>query len=157
MRGVLSAVAAVWVSAAWAQTGALGTRSNLVSTPSSSGGQGGLPILQMVITLIVIAALIKWVLPKFITKLNRRLTPTLGSSIRIEESAQLAGGMLYVVQVRQKTLLLSVTPAGVSCLSDLSEPNSVKADEPPFFDILDAEQSKDVEALVRLEQLAGPI
>jgi len=111
----------------------------------------------MVITLIVIAALIKWVLPKFITKLNRRLTPTLGSSIRIEESAQLAGGMLYVVQVRQKTLLLSVTPAGVSCLSDLSEPSSLKVDEPPFFDILDAEQSKDVEALARLEQLAGPI
>jgi flagellar biogenesis protein FliO len=60
-------------------------------------------------------------MPKLMGKMNKRLVTSAGSDIRIEESASFAGGSLYVVSARGKTLLLSVNAQGVQCLSDLSE------------------------------------
>jgi hypothetical protein len=146
----------------------LGTKSDVVfaSAPSS-----GIPILQMFISLAIVLGLLKFVLPKLATKLNKKLVTPLNSSIKIEESAQFAGGALYVVTARGKSLLLAVSGAGVQCLSDLT-PAVAPKPEPLFMDILkeevdqpaatfalindqDIDRAKAQEALARLERLVG--
>lgn len=100
-----------------------------------------MPFVQMLVALGVVLLLIKFALPKLVGKLNKRLVTGVGSGIRIEESASFAGGNLYVVSARAKTLLLSVSPSGVNCLADLTETQSAPQ-APLFMDILEAEQQK---------------
>lgn len=103
--------------------GYLGTREEKTSAPmTSAGGPIGVgSLVQMAIALAIVLALVKWVLPKFLGKLNQRLVPSLGSTIKVEESAAFAGGNLYIVNARGKTLLLSATNTGVTMLADLTD------------------------------------
>lgn len=89
--------------------------------PVSSSPVGIMPIMQMALALAFVLVLVKYVLPKVVGKLNKRISPALGGAINIEESAAFAGGNLYVVTVRNKTLLLSASSTGVNCLADLTE------------------------------------
>lgn len=114
-----------------------GTKKDALSAVSGSSGSPTLPLLQMLMALAIVFGLLKFALPKIASKLSKKLVTGVDSSIRIEESANFAGGSLYVVSARGKTLLLSVGSSGVSCIADLSSPKSEP--EPPLFsEILDA-------------------
>jgi hypothetical protein len=132
----------------------------------------GVPVLQMFVSLAIVLGLLKFVLPKIATKLNKKLVTPLDSAIKIEESAHFAGGTLYIVSARGKSLMLSVSTAGVQCLADLTEANK-PAPEPLFMEVLKQEVDHPTgpamalvneepinrkaaeEALARLERLVG--
>jgi hypothetical protein len=125
-----------------AHAGLVGTKSDPIGAPGGgSSSIGFMPMLQMIIALAIVVGLLKFVLPRIAGKLNKQLVTGVGSTIKIEESAAFAGGTLYVVQARGKTLLLSVSGTGVACLSDLTDP--APAPEPPTFqEMVEAEQEK---------------
>ncbi len=114
-----------------------GTKKDALSAVSGSSGSPTMPLLQMLLALAIVFALLKFALPKVASKLSKKLVTGVDSSIRIEESANFAGGSLYVVSARGKTLLLSVGSSGVSCIADLT--SSKSEPEPPLFtEILEA-------------------
>jgi len=98
---------------------------------TDTGGVGFSSFLQMMVALGIVLVLLKFVMPKLVTKFNKKIVTKAGSAIQIEETAAFAGGSLYVVTARSKTLLLSVSSQGVSCLSDLTPANP--APELPSF------------------------
>lgn len=118
----------------------LGTKGDLVqpeiTTKSSSPDLGFAQFLPMIVALIIIFVLLKFVAPKMIGKFNKRLTTPLNSPIILEESANFATGNLQVVTVRGKSLLLAITPQGVTCLSEVPS-KSPEDPTPAFFEILD--------------------
>ena len=119
----------------------LGTKKDLSTGNASPAGPIVQPMdmVQMVLALCIVAAIIKWVLPKAIARMGKRITTPLGSTINLEESAAFGGGQLQIVTVRGKTLLLCVATSGVTCLADLTEPTAAPNVEPPaFFDVLDS-------------------
>ncbi len=139
---------------AFAQT-EFGTKKDLVlpETKSFSTGPGMMPILQMLLAVGVVIGLLKFALPRLMPLMNKRMNARLGSSIRIEETASFAAGTLYIVQAKSRTLLLSCTQQGVSCLADLTESPAPVAQptvasapapspEPAFFELVDAAQEK---------------
>jgi flagellar biogenesis protein FliO len=97
-----------------------------------------LDLLQMLVALGVVFALVKWGLPKVVAKMGARLSTPVGSAISVEESAAFGGGQLSVVSVRGRTLLLAVSPQGVTCLADLTEQPSPAPEQPAFFEVLDS-------------------
>lgn len=141
-----------------------GTKSDAVrTTVESPSGMGLMPFFQMLIALGIVFALVKLLLPRILAKMNKRLMPSSGSGIVVEESASFAGGSLYVVNARGKALLLSVSASGVSCLADLSQAQQPEA--PTFLEALEqAEQDTTVplnEPILEdvhriLENSAGP-
>ncbi len=118
----------------------LGTKADPLGGPvTSTGNPGGLPILQLTIAIFVVMAIIKWVLPKILGKVNKRIVTGIGSQIRVEESAAFAGGNLYIVQAKGKSLLLSVNQSGVQCLADITEapaPELLQKEVPQAFQAL---------------------
>jgi len=112
------------------QTSFPGTKKDVLSAPVTGGtsGLGVLQLAQMLIAIGIVFAVIKYILPRIATRMGKRLNTKLGSDIKIEESASFAGGMLYVVQARGKSLLISVGTQGVTCLADLTE--APKKEEP---------------------------
>ncbi len=126
------------VVAAWSQEGFLGTKSDVVKAApatQAAAGSGLMPLVQMAVVAGIAMLVLKVVIPKLTSKLNRRISPTIGGGIRVEESATFAGGSLYVVSARKKTLLLCASGQGVSCLADLTDP-APTCEEPLFVDIL---------------------
>lgn len=121
-------------------TTTLGTRSDPIgATGATAATPNGMPIVQLVIALAVVLALVKWILPKILTRVSKKIVTGIGSQIRIEESAAFAGGNLYIVQAKGKSLLLSVSQQGVQCLADLTEesiPTTIA--EPEFEQLLAA-------------------
>lgn len=118
-------------------TGFLGTKADAAkkvagdpSTPSI------MPLLQMLLVAGILLYLFKSLAPKLISKFNKRLVTNNSGNIFIEESAQFAGGSLFVVTARQRTLLLSVGSNGVNCLADLTA-TAVQPDPPLFMEMVD--------------------
>lgn len=112
-----------------------GTKRDALAT-APTGGSTAMPLFQMLIALGIVFALLKFALPKLASKLNKRLVTGVNSSIRIEESANFAGGSLYIVGARDRTLLLSVGTNGVSCVADLT-PAQKEPGPALFSEILD--------------------
>lgn len=141
MRQVSIFGALTLVTASVAQT--LGTKADpMVMNPTSSGGGGVMPIVQLGIAIAIIVGALKFGLPKLVPMLSKKLHPSLGSTIRVEESATFAGGTLYVVEAKGKSLLLCASASGVACLADLTEPTGTTREEPPaFFEVLDHAKS----------------
>ncbi|MFQ3586333.1 MAG: flagellar biosynthetic protein FliO [Fimbriimonadaceae bacterium] len=133
------AIASVGLAAAavWAQDADLGTKADPNPGFSSAAqGQpiGFAPLLQLALAVAVVVLLLKLVLPKLVSKLNRGLVAGVGSPIRIEEAAQFAGGTLVVVEARNRTLLLCVGGNGVTMLADLTPaPSATPAEETLTF------------------------
>ncbi len=125
---------------AFAGDGFLGTKASPTVTPmqADTGGVGFMSFLQMMVALGIVFVLLKFIMPKLATKLNKRIVTKVGSQIQIEETAAIAGGSLYIVKARSKTLLLSATAQGVSCLADISDPAPSREPE-SFQDIVDRE------------------
>lgn len=164
---VIVALLGLFCAQSLAQGGALGTKKSVVVGPGASGssGLGGMQLLQMIVAIVIVVALLKWLLPKVLMRMNKRIGTAVGSSIEVEESATFAGGNLVVVRARSKTLLLCVSNQGVSCLADLTE-SAPQSDPPAFFELLDEARDKtpttavvetaDIEAaLGRLARLEG--
>lgn len=160
----LAAMTSMTVSA---QTGSLGTKKDVIvrATGSGSSGLGGMQLLQMIVAMVIVVALLKWLLPKLLMRVNKRISTGIGSSIEVEETATFAGGSLLVVRARGKSLLLCVSNQGVSCLADLTE-SRTEPDPPAFFELVDEAEAKlpgtavveasDIEAaLGRLARLEG--
>jgi flagellar biogenesis protein FliO len=100
----------------------LGTKSDSAALAGGGSPVGVMPLLQMLFALGIVFALLRFGLPKVANRLNKHLATPLNSSIRIEESANFAGGALYLVSVKHRTLLLSVGTHGVNCLADVTDP-----------------------------------
>lgn len=130
---------AVLNAAAWAGGDALlGTKPDLVKNPAKyDSGPGLMPLFQTILVLGVVLFVLKTAAPKVIAKLGKKISTNANGLIKVEESATFAGGSLYVVEARGKTLLLSVGSQGVSCLADLTTEKPV--DPTPLFMDLVAE------------------
>ncbi|MFI5386451.1 MAG: hypothetical protein ACHQ50_10065 [Fimbriimonadales bacterium] len=102
MRSLFTFVAFGVYSVAPAGDGFLGTKPTPIAGPiqTDSGGAGLMSFLQMMIALGIVLVLLKFVMPKLVTKLNKRIVTKAGSEIRIEESAAFAGGSLYIVTAK---------------------------------------------------------
>ena len=141
-------------ASAWADDGLLGTKGDTASAlqgPTSSGGS----LLQMIIAVLVVFGLMKFFLPKMVAKFGGKLSVGIGSSIKIEESASFQGGTLYLVNVKNRSLLLGVAGTSITTLADLGSTN--KSDlGPTFMEILDvADETKAINT-EPIEELATP-
>ena len=122
-------------SLAFSQEQFLGTKTDL---STSSGQSAGLmPLFQMAVVAGVILLFLKVWLPKILHRVNRKISTKPRGGISIEESATFAGGTLYVVTARGKTLLLSASTQGVNCLADLTTSEAKADDRKAFIDVLD--------------------
>ncbi len=139
----------------------MGTKRDLVSgagAATQDGGNGLMLLVQTLFALGIVYLGIRYLLPKFAGRLNRRLSPSLGSEIVIEESAAFAGGALYLVSVRGKNMLLSVNGQSVTCLAEV--PAKEMVEEPTFGELLrevpeSADDTPPSELLQRLARLGG--
>ncbi len=91
----------------------------------------------MLLAVGIVIFLLKAVLPKIASKVNKKLVTNSTSTLKIEESANFAGGSLYVVRARRKTLLLGVNGTAVTCLADLTEAEDAEPLPKTFDEILD--------------------
>jgi hypothetical protein len=127
--------------AAFAQEPFPGAKADLAGTQGgspSATSNGLMPLFQMAVAAAVILVFLKVWMPKIVSRMNKRLSPTTGGGIRIEESATFAAGTLYIANVRGKSLLLCASQQGVTCLADLTE-NAPKPEEAAFADVLQRE------------------
>jgi len=136
--GIVGLVLAIAVPCFAGPPTVFGTKADTAPSPSQTPGLGFMPLLQMMLALGIVLVLIKYVLPKLLGGINKKLVTKSGSGIDIEETASFAGGQLYVVSVRGKTLLLGSSQAGVACLADLG-PKKSKTEQPLFMEMLDKE------------------
>lgn len=130
--------------------GELGTKKDLVEPKASAPNApalGGMQILQMAIAIAIVFAILKFGLPKMMEKFGKKISTSLNSAIDLQEAASFGAGSLQVITVRGKTLLLGVTPTGITCLADLSDTESVAANTPAFFDLVDQAKNLDEETL----------
>ncbi len=162
MRAPASLIGLCLTVGAFAQgSGVLGTKASASPVVSGNAGMGVMPLVQMGIALAVVLGLLKFVVPKMMGKMNKKLVTSATSALHIEESANFAGGTLYIVRAKTKTLLLSVSTQGVTCLTDLTE--SAKEPEKTAFEAIIDEVPGDKlpdhavveQALARLERLAS--
>lgn len=140
MRGFLSSTFLIATASvlAQAQTGALGTKPDVVAHTATSPQPvvGGWEFVQMGLALAIVFGLLKFGLPKLMAKFGRSLSTNLNSEIKLQEAASFGAGTLQVVEVRGKTLLLSVGQQGVNFLADLTD-GTAKNTEHAFFEILE--------------------
>lgn len=162
MRARVSLTLLCLVGLACAQdAGLLGTKASPITTSSAPGGMGVMPLVQMAIALGVVLFLLKFILPRIVGKMNKKLITSATSMLKVEESATFAGGTLYIVRARSKTLLLSVSTQGVNCLADITEEDAKPEEKTAFEEIIDSAPGDRLpdtavieQALNRLERLA---
>jgi flagellar biogenesis protein FliO len=138
MKRIPLAILTVASAFAAAQTTVAGTKPDLIGPrPTGSSGLGIMSLVQLLLALAAVFVLVRYLLPKVASKVGKRLVTKVGSAIKVEGSASFGGGMLYVVEARGKTLLLSVGTQGVSCLADLTQPGKAQEAMPTFDELLD--------------------
>ncbi len=120
---------------------AFGTKADPSPSPAQAPGLGFMPFLQMMFALAIVLVLVKFLMPKLLGGLNKKIVAKSGGGIEIEESATIGGGQLYVVSVRDKSLLLCASQSGVTCLTELG-PKKPKVEQPLFMDILQQETAQ---------------
>jgi flagellar biogenesis protein FliO len=143
----------------------LGTKADLVSSPVERTAQGTSVVPQFLTALVALGiaiVLLKYFAPKLLAKFNRGLATPLNSSVIVEESASFASGSLQVVTVRGKSILLAISPQGVTYLTDV--PSHAPVDPAPaFFELLDEQSSEPktqklvTHAVVETEEPVAPL
>jgi flagellar biogenesis protein FliO len=131
LYGIVLGMLLLW--SGWSQAdelppGALGTRGGtpLRTVAPSSGGYAW---LQMTVALLLIAAGLRYGLPRLIGWASKAgIGSRLDGEIRLLESRAVPGGSLLMVKARDRLLLIGATPQGIQLLADLTEKN---ADESP--------------------------
>lgn len=119
----------------------LGTKSDILQAGPAQPVSSTLnpaQLFPMLVALGLVFFLLKYALPKVVGRFNRGLSTGLNSPIILEESASFATGSLQVVSVRGKSMLLAVTPQGVTFLAEVPA-NSPTDPTPAFFELLDQE------------------
>lgn len=137
MYGYRRLLSVMLATPAFAGAQSLGTKTETAALAGGGSPVGVMPLLQMLIALGIVFGLLKFGLPKIASRLNKHLATPLNSSIRIEESANFAGGALYLVNVKHRTLLLSVGSHGVNCLADVTE-GSTTPEAPTFRELVES-------------------
>ena len=138
MKRICLAGALLLGASASAQTLIPGMKKDVVTPHSASATpMGFMALVQLLLALAVVFVLVKYLLPKVVAKAGKRLTTKVGSGIKVEESASFGGGMLYVVEARGKSLLLSVGTQGVSCLADLTQTGPAQDPTATFREMLE--------------------
>lgn len=134
----LSALAAPVASLCQVGTYAGTKADNVKSVPvAGPSGMGMMPFFQMLLALAIVYLALKLWLPKLISKFKKRIVPSAEGGIRIQESAAFAGGSLYIIEARGKSLLVCAAATGVTCLATLQD----EPKPPPcFLDVLDEVQ-----------------
>lgn len=122
----------------------LGTKANPVSSGVGGSSVGIMPFVNVLLALGIVYGLLRFAMPKMMSRMNKRLVPGIGSGIQIEESAAFAGGSLYIVSARGKTLLLAVGSQGVQNLADLTAPPTEAPAPEIFAEIVDREMNAPV-------------
>ncbi len=113
-------------------------------------------MVQMALALLAVAALLKWVLPKLVGIMGKKISTNIGGTIHIEETANFGAGQLNVVRVRDRVLLLSVTQSGVQFLADVTPQSSTSTVAPAFFEMMDRAESESEETL-RQRAIVSPM
>lgn len=132
----------------------LGTRPSPAAYEASPVGFG--PVLQMLAALLLVGAGIKFALPAIMKRFGGGFAASSKEGgIRIEESATIPGGKLYVVEVRGRTLLLGSTASNISMLADVTVTDFAEALEQA--ETADTAPCADdpMEQLARLQRLGG--
>ena len=75
----------------------------------------------MVLALAVVLILVKWLVPKYVSKLGKKTNLPVGSELKVEEAATVSGGQLLLVSARGRTILVGAGANGFSTLADLSD------------------------------------
>lgn len=122
----------------------LGTKANPVNSGVGGSSMGIMPFVNVLLALGIVYGLLRFAMPKMMVRMNKRLVPGVSSGIQIEESAAFAGGSLYIVSARGKTLLLAVGSQGVQSLADLTGPEAKSPAPEIFAEIVDREMSAPV-------------
>ena len=137
MKRVALFVTSLVAQASMAQS--LGTKKDVISGAKANSAPVTQPMdmLQLLVAVVIVGFLVKWLVPKAIAKMGRRISAPVGSAITLEESATFGGGLLQVITVREKSLLLSVASSGVTCLADLTKSVPEKEELPAFFEMVD--------------------
>ena len=140
-----------WSLAQEAATTLVGTKPDIVVNQPTQPQPvvNGFQFVQMIVALVVVLGLLKFVLPRIVGKVGKGLHTGLNSSIRVEESASFAAGQLHIVSARGKSILIAVTPQGVTTLADLTEePTAAKQpEEPAFFELIDQAKAEPEDVL----------
>jgi flagellar biogenesis protein FliO len=148
MRSFFAAILLI-PSLAWAGEGVLGTKSGSgVAAASNTGTPGLMSLIQMLFAVGIVMVILKFALPKLMGKMGSGLATKLNGGIQIEESANFAGGSLYVVTVRNKSLLLGVSGTNINCLADLG--TATKPDPGPTFQEFVEESAGDLQRSVAM-------
>lgn len=113
----------------------LGTRPDLALPKTGGSSDLMMQGAQAILALLLVAALLKWVLPKLIAKFQDSKTTKAGM-ITVEDSAPFGAGTLQVVAIEGQRLLLHSGPQGVVRVAELTAPTSQTEDE-AFFEVLD--------------------
>ena len=130
-------------SVALAGDGILGTKAGGGSSFGTTAVNpvGPASLIQLAVVLGLVLVLVRYALPKAVGLVGKRLVTNTAGGLKIEESASFAGGNLYVVRARHKTLLLSVAASGVACLADLTESSTPGSELPTFQEMLESAPS----------------
>jgi flagellar biogenesis protein FliO len=139
LYGIVLGMLLLW--SGWSQAdelppGALGTRGGtpLRTVAPSSGGYAW---LQMTVALLLIAAGLRYGLPRLIGWASKAgIGSRLDGEIRLLESRAVPGGSLLMVKARDRLLLIGATPQGIQLLADLTENQreQVGVSEPSAFE-----------------------
>lgn len=143
---------------AFAGSGVLGTKQDVVST-SPGAPVGVMAVVQMVVALVIVIALVRVVLPKVLNKVSGRPATDMGN-LQVQATANLGNGTLHIVQAGTKTLLIGATANGITCLSDLTdsvpEPFIPKEEVPSPVAAPTKPQTRSFEQLLATATTAGP-
>jgi len=120
----------------------------LPAPQSATGPTSLLPLLQLLFAVGIVVWLLKWLLPKAVSRIGKRFSTPLSSLIKIEQTATFGAGTLYIVEVDGRRLLLCASAQGVSCLADLSPTPEAQTQE-PFISVLDQASTKAESELFR--------
>jgi len=141
-----------------AQATDLGTKKDIRLDPpskSTSSAIGAGDMFQMVIALVVVMFLLKFAVPKLVSKFGKRTVSGTNGGIQIEESTAFGTGHLNVVTVRGRSLLLAVTPTAVTFLADLTASETeAQTPNPAFFELLDSAGAELAEESVAEDEAA---
>jgi flagellar biogenesis protein FliO len=117
-----------------------GTKSNIVSPPTSGPLVGPMEILQLLAALVIVGSLLKWGLPWLLRK-GAGFKPGNGAIV-VKESTGLGTSQVHLIEVNGRPMLIGTSPTSISFLTRLDEvpivvPAREEKEEKVFFEILD--------------------
>ena len=137
---------------AFAQQNATGMKPEVLGAPSTDKAPplfDATALIQLCVALGIVYVLIRYVFPRLMSKLGGKVNTGIGGTIKTCETASCGTSTLQVLEVRGKTLLVSVNPTGVSLITDLTDATEAQAkdDKTAFFELLDARRQEPLEML----------